>query len=432
MAGWLRWPAQRRRPLDGRAEGRDTAITRRSLPAPADELEHRLLTHKPPGLADLGLPPELVRPDYTRSIANLPATVAALLGASLPGALPALPEAWWDPLAPGVERVVLLILDAVGWLHFCQHLAQEGGSVFQRLAGQGCLLPINSIFPGTTTVALTSLWTGHAAAGHGLVGHDLFFPSLGMMVDTLGFTPAGEPRDERLIAGGLEPEALVPVPGLAQLLAGQEISTQVLIHRSFAGSGLSRLQFRGVNRVDGFVSTADLCVALRDRLSVRRDERRLLAAYWANMDTIGHLRGPVSAPWQAELRNLAFSLERDFWQELPQAGRRGTLLVITADHGQIPAGPEGVVCLDAHPELGQALLMPPAGGPRAAYLRARPSALPALRDYVTSLMADRFTVLDSQAALAAGLLGHVTPASEAALRLDDLMLIGRDSNALDW
>ena len=283
--------------MDGRAEGRAQAITRKSLPPPADELEHRLLTHRSPGLAGLGLPPDLVLPDYARSIANLPATVAAMLGANLPGALTALPGAWWEPLAPGVKRVVLLILDAVGWLHFRQYLSQEGGSVFHRLAGQGHLLPISSIFPGTTTVALTSLWTGHSAAGHGLVGHDLFFPSLGMMVDTLGFTPAGEPRDERLIEGGLVPETLVPVQGLAQLLAGQGISTQVLIHRSFAESGLSRLQFRGASRVDGFASTADLCVALRDRLSEQRDERRLLVVYWANMDTIGHLRGPDSAAW---------------------------------------------------------------------------------------------------------------------------------------
>jgi hypothetical protein len=381
----------------------------------------------------LGLPPEFVLPDYGRSIANLPATLAALLGANLPGALPALPAAWWEPLAPGAKRVVLLVLDAVGWLRFRQYLAEEGGSVFRRLVGQGCLLPISSIFPGTTTVALTSLWTGHSAAGHGLVGHDLFFPSLGMMVDTLGFAPAGGPRDERLIIeGGLVPETLVPVPGLAQLLAEQGISTQVLIHRSFAGSGLSRLQFRGVTQVDGFVSSADMCVALRDQLSTPREGRQLLVAYWANMDTIGHLRGPESAASQAELRNLAFSVEREILQALPPAGRSGTLLVITADHGQIPVGPESVVRLDDHPELVRMLFMPPAGGPRAAYLHARQGALPDLHDYVVEHLANRFLVMDSQSALAGGLLGPEPPVAEARLRVADLILVGLGSNALDW
>lgn len=409
-----------------------TTIALNSHPASPDDLERHLLTHRSASLAGLGLPPDLVLPDYARSIANLPATLAAVLGADLPGALPALPKEWWESLAHDAKRVVLLILDAIGWLHLRHFLSREKGCIFQQLAEQGRLLPIGSIFPCTTTVALTSLWTGHSAAGHGMVGHDLFFPSLGMMVDTLGFMPAGEPRDERLVGNGIEPEELVPVPGMAELLAGQSIPTQVLIHRSFVGSGLSRLQFRGVNQVDGFVSTADLCVALRDRLAARPQGPELLVAYWAHMDTVGHLRGPESDHWRAELRNLAFSLERELLQELSPTSRSGTLLVVTADHGQIAASAEGVVCLERHPELAQALLIPPAGGPRAAYLQARPGVLPMMRDYMDRCLADRFAVVDSQAALAGGLWGPEPPSDEAALRVADVTLIGLGDAALDW
>ena len=42
------------------------------------------------------------------SIANLPATIAALLSTNLPGALPALPEEIWSEWLPGLRRVGLV------------------------------------------------------------------------------------------------------------------------------------------------------------------------------------------------------------------------------------------------------------------------------------------------------------------------------------
>jgi len=60
-------------------------------------------------------PEEYLLPDYDGgSIANVPATVAALLGVPFEG-LPPLRPQLWQPMAHGVKRVVLLIFDAWGW-----------------------------------------------------------------------------------------------------------------------------------------------------------------------------------------------------------------------------------------------------------------------------------------------------------------------------
>src|SRR5688500_6133824 len=97
------------------------------------------------------LPDEFIRPAYNgRSIANVPATVAALLGAPF-GGLPALEDSLWRPLSGDVQRVVVLLVDAFGWNLFQQEESRLAGLV-QRAAVRGSL---TSIFPSTTVAALS-------------------------------------------------------------------------------------------------------------------------------------------------------------------------------------------------------------------------------------------------------------------------------------
>jgi len=400
-----------------------------SLSAP--DPEQYLRGHRALPLCNLDLPAEFVLPDYSLSIANLPATMAGLLGAELPGAAPPLPCALWRDLSVGVQRVVCLILDAVGWLRFSRMLQDEQDLAFSRLSQSGRLVPITSVFPGTTTSALTSLWTGFAPAQHGLVGHNLYLPGFGQIVDTLGFSPAGQPRRGQMIERGLVPEELPCVPGLAETLRAQGVVTRTLIHHCMVESALSRLCFRGVTEVLGFATAADMCVCAADMLTAHADERLLLIAYWSEVDAISHTRGPDSRSWRAELRNVAFSLQREFLQCLPPAVRSGTLLLITADHGQTAGSADSSVQLPDHPRLQECLLMPPTGGPRSSYLYVRPRRLHEARGYLREELSRQFAVVDSAAALDAGLWGPGQPAAVSLERVGDLTVLGRASYMLD-
>jgi len=404
------------------------------LPSPlpsAAELERYLLRQRPPVLAELGLPAEFVLPHYRLSIANLPATLSQLLGGNLPDASPPLPDALWTDLAIGVRRVVWVILDAVGWLPFCGLLAEDDSLSFARLAQAGRLFPITSVFPSTTTSALATLWTGHAPAQHGLVGHEMYLREFGLIVDTLGFSSAGEPRQGQMIEQGLIPEEFLPVPGLAEILAGQGIITRALINLSLTESGLSRLCFRGAAEVAGFVTSADMWVRLRQMLAAHLDERLLLVGYWGEVDNISHYQGPDSESWRAELHNLAFSLEREFRRGLSSREREGTLLAITSDHGQVAVQPGSSIKLADHPGLQDCLLLPPTGGPRSAYLFARQGQVEGARRYLQENLSHQFAVVSSAAALEAGLLGTGPPAAESPYRLGDLTVLARGDYLLD-
>ena len=393
------------------------------------ETERVLRAHRPDGVAEF-LPEEFILPHYGGySIANVPATVARLLGVELKDAVPPLAEELWAGMAAGVQRVVLVVLDAVGYLHFRQALADDAPAL-ARLAQAGRLAPITSIFPSTTVTALTTLWTGRAPLGHGFVGTRLLLPEEGMLANMLRLAPATHGKSGALVDWGWEPEEFVTVPSLGHQLTAGGVRTVAHTHLSFIGGGLTHIFLRGMETLRGHVGYSDMWINLRQTLAERQGERLFASAYWGGVDSTSHVYGPGSEPWRAALRHLARSMEEDFLAPLPAAAREGTLLILTADHGQTSTPPERVVFLGDHPALRQMLLLPPAGEPRAAYLYVRTGQAEAVRDYVAEHLADRFVLVETERALAAGLFGAGEPTPEIRARLGDMLLLAHDDSRL--
>jgi len=393
------------------------------------QIEHTLRAHRLPGLEG-HLPEHFILPYYGGySIANISATVAALLGAELAGAAPPLPTRLWADLATDVRCVVLILLDAVGYLHLQRILAQED-SLFRRLAGAGRLVPLTSVFPSTTVAALTTLWTGRTPLGHGFLGTKLLLSDQGVLANMLRLAPAAHNQPEELLGWGWEPERFVTVPSLAQQLAAAGVQTVAHTYLPYIGDGLTRIFLRGMASVQGHVGFSDLWINLRRTLLQRQGATLFVSAYWGSTDSIAHLYGPDEEPFRAELRHLARALEEDFLAPLPAEARQGTLLIITADHGHTATPPERAVRLSDHPGLQQTLLLPPAGEPRAAYLYVRPGQAEPLRAYVAEHLSDRFLLLEMERALAAGLFGPEEPTPQLRARLGDFLLLARNDSRI--
>jgi len=403
------------------------------IPNPDLRTQNEATTHantRPiPGLAEY-LPEEFILPHYSGySIANLAATIAGLLGVELNSGAPPLPAHLWADLATGVRSVVLVILDAVGYLHLRRMLSEED-SAFRRLAQAGRIAPLTSVFPSTTVAALTTLWTGQTPLGHGFLGTKLLLSDRGVLANMLHLSPAAHRQPEELLNWDWEPEEFVTVPSLAQQLTASDVQAVAHTHLPFIGGGLTRIFLRGMTSVQGHVGFSDMWINLRRTLIERRGKPLFASAYWGNTDTIAHLYGPDGERYQAELRHLARSLEEDFLAPLPTAAREGALLIITADHGQTATPPERAVRLSDHPVLQQTLLLPPAGEPRAAYLYVRPGQAETLRAYVAKRLPDRFLLVEMEQALAAGLFGPEKPTPELRARLGDFLLLARNDSRL--
>jgi len=377
----------------------------------------------------LNLPPEFITPNYGgRSIVNVPATIIRALGGFFH--TPPLDSEITKGFTKGVQRVVAVIVDALGYQRLLDALDANPQNGFNKLLQRGAnLVPLTSVFPSTTVAALTSLWSGYTPAEHGFIGFELFLREQSVRANMIKFSPVAtqELGAQQLVEAGLKPENFVPIPALPQTLEYFGIPVYNFIEAPYADSALSHVQIRGVKETFGFVTSSDLWVVLRQQIEQHRAERALFVAYWSALDDIGHRYGPSHDATIAELNNLGYSFEYEFLRKLSPAARDGTLFLLTADHGQLDTPPERAIFWRAHAALREHLVMNFVGEARAAYLYCRNGEVDAARAYIEAQLGEQFFVLDSREALEAGLFGRGTPAPELKHRVGDLIALAREN-----
>ena len=395
----------------------------------ADSIETKIRAENKTRFGALNLPDEFIAPNYSgRSIVNLSASITKILGGKIN--TPSLDADILGQFPNGVRRIVYIIADAVGYGRMLNALDANPRNGFHALLKTGGrLVPITSVFPSTTTAALSAIWSGSTPAEHGFVGFQLFLREYGARANMIAFNPVATEKfgAQQLVDAGLVPEKFLAVPSLPQTLARVDVPVYNLIEQPYVKSALSRVQIRGTKQTYGFVTSSDMWVTLRYAMEQHLDERALFVAYWSAVDGISHSYGPSSETVVAEIDNLAFSFEREFLSQLSREARHGTLFLLSADHGQLDTPASQAVYLRKHPKLRNRLIMDYAGEPRAAYLYCRNGEIDAVRDYVNTRLADQFIVLDSTAALNAGLLGTGKVAAEVKYRIGDLILLPREN-----
>jgi hypothetical protein len=384
-----------------------------------------------PGLQERIPDGAFVLPHYDGlGIANLPATIAALFGAELPGCCPPLQEDLWSGWRDGLKRIVLVVVDALGYLQLCAAMAESDGLVFARLAQAGRLVPITSTFPSTTNTVLTTLWTGYSPATHGVLAFSLYLRELGVAASALFFWPVHHRERDSLEDWGLDAETFVPVPSLAQQLSAHGVTTRTFTSKAYVHSLLSRIHRRGVRRSVGFVCGGDMWLGLQRAIAQHKQEKLLLAAYWDTLDGITHEYGPDDEAWSIELRSLSWMMQTAFLDRLSPSERDGTLLLITADHGGIQTPSRAAIQLDHHPALRDALSLSPMGESRAPFLHARGDTLHRVQSYMEERLNKSFVTLTRAQVLDSGLLGPGTLYEETPHRLGDLVSLALGQSSL--
>ncbi len=380
----------------------------------------------------------LIAPDYTNNtIANIPATIAALFGAALFGAapsgdpgpgLPPLRPSLWQPLLDSgeVSRVVLVLVDGMGQ-NLIQHLATDTAWLANEahVADQ-----ITSLFPSTTVNALSSLWTGAGPAQHGLVGLEMFIPELGVIGQMLSLSPSFTRWPDALVEAGLDPHTFLRVSGFAEALASIGVPTYAVKHYSLVDSALSKMHSRGVKKSVGIVTAADLMWQVKDLLESQPGQKMFISAYWPAVDTLSHRSGFEHPAVAAELCAFLQLLKSGLMEGISPQARRGTVILVTADHGQTITPLEQRIFLEDHPELHSHLFMRPAGEPRSAYLYARTGRKQPIINYFADRLNHAAVALDAQEALQSGLFGPPPHADETSLRIGDVVVTMRDGYSL--
>jgi hypothetical protein len=308
-------------------------------------------------------------------------------------------------------RIVVLLVDGLGWPRLIRNRA--AAPFLTSLDGRS----LTAGFPTTTVTSLTSLGTGLPPGTHGLTGYTSYLPDVETTINWLTWRPAA--GGESMI-NVVVPEVVQPEPTVFERAQAAGVAVTVATAASFGGSGLTRAVLRG-GRFDGTVSGGDLIS--RVAAASREGNRSLVYGYVSEMDLVGHVRGPDSESWLAQLTML----DR-FVEQLADALPADASLLLTADHGMVTIPDQDKVDFDDSAALQDGVLAL-AGEPRARYVHARDGAHADVLACWREQLSDRMWVLSRGEAIAAGLFGP-TVSPNAGARIGDVVAISHTTTAV--
>lgn len=329
------------------------------------------------------LPAPLVAPDYGADSLDrvLPAALGAL-GLVAAGSVAARERFG----LPAADRVCVVLVDGLG-LELLRERAGHAPFLRRRLPDARTL---TSGFPSTTATSLGSFGTGRPPGRTGLLGYTVRNPATGGLANLVSWT-------------GLDPApAWQREPALLATAADAGVAVTSVGPARFAGSGLTIAALDGGEYVPA--ESLDDRVAAAARATRAADGPALVYLYWGDVDKAGHHHGWRSPEWGDALSELDAGLDR-----LARTLPAGSLLLVTADHGQVDVDHDRLVDVAATPELAADVALV-AGEPRASHVHLTDEAradAERVRDRWQRVLGDAALVRTGAEAVAAGWFGEV-------------------------
>ncbi len=384
-------------------------------------------------LAGLNLGQEAIHPHYHGgSILNLATAICRLFGVPDLAADP-LMDSILDPIQGqgDIRRVVLVLVDALSFHRFRRWMTNGTAPIWAELIGEGLLAPLTSVVPSTTSTCLPSIWSGLSPAAHGLVGYELWLKEYGVVANMIRHAPFHlEVEDSSLSSAGFEPGSYLAGSTLGTHLAAHGVRSWAFQPYAIVDSGLSRMLMKDTN-LQPFFGQADMWISLRELLEGSRPDRFFAWAYWGQLDFNSHNYGPDHERCAAEFSSFSRDFSSLFLDQLSVEARRGTILMLAADHGQINTQKDPHYDLNNHPNLTRRLHMLPTGENRLVYFFIRPGQTAAVTEYLSKRFMNRFVTLEPGYAVEAGLFGPGPAHPRLPDRMGDLMALA-DGDAYLW
>jgi hypothetical protein len=308
--------------------------------------------------------------------------------------------------------IVLFLVDGFGFGDLVRWASDGGAGVGWAERAH----PITTVFPSTTTAALASLSTGTPPGRHGLVGYRQYLPRFGLVADMLKMTAAGLPGNDLLVGPAWKPSDVSGAPSLFR----RGLRGTALTRDRFQPTGFTRLLYDGASFV-GYATASDFAQELVQLLERPRPPP-VIYAYWDELDTLHHLKGPTPALAGLELDHLHALLGFVARRLSPRRRDRATLLV-TGDHGQVPATREGRIGLERLPGLHGLLSRPLTGDRRAGFLAIRPGQQGKVERILRRACPPGSRLVPMEIARRSGLFGPPPFHPELEARTGDLLVL---------
>ena len=303
------------------------------------------------------------------------------------------------------QNVVLMVIDGLGY-----DSVQELGK--KSYLGKQHLGKITTVFPSTTTAAITTFFTGVSPQEHGMTAWYMYMKEFNTVVAILPFC-AKDKNQLRMSKAGLA------VP--ASIFTKIKVESHIVLKKSFNNSPYNSLFqdkaiFWGYNNLRSFGSAVRKAVLSSTR-------KKYIYAYWPGFDDFSHFYGKEDQKTRKHLQEIDVVIER-ICEKLQGTN---TLLLITADHGQITTTAKKTIIIEKHPLLKECMSKPLCGEPRAAFFYIKPQKQQQFERYIKHKLG-RYCILYRSAELAEkGYFGRGKPHLNFKDRIGDYILIPKEN-----
>ena len=353
-----------------------------------------------------------VLPDYQGgSLLNLTSSLVAARGGTAPH--PLLRDLDSERIGR-CRNIVLLLLDGLGH----EFLRNHGADSILASHARGHM---TSVFPSTTTTAITTLLTGLSPREHALTGWFSYWKSLD---DVIAVLPFQRRRGRKSLSQDIaDPAAFYDHPTLFDRL---ETESHIVIPANLAYSPYNA-SHSGTATIHPFAGYPELFKHLARLL--REPEQKYIYAYWPGIDHLAHEHGTSSA----KVKSHFHAVDRACADLIAAAKGSDTTLIVTGDHGLIDVSPQNHTDLGRLPELQKHLAQPLCGERRVAYCHLREAGSDAFVSAAGDILGERFLPRSSRELVEEGWFGPGVSHPELLSRIGDVTLLAQDDASIkDW
>jgi predicted AlkP superfamily pyrophosphatase or phosphodiesterase len=328
------------------------------------------------------------------------------------------------------------LVDAFGWRFFERYA--EKYDFLKIVLRDGIVSKLTSQFPSTTAAHVTCIHTGLDVAQSGVYEWNYYEPLVDEVISPLLYSYAGDKTRDTLKASSLPAAAFYPTSTFYQSLQARGIASFVFQSNVFTPSTYSNIVFRGA-QVMPFRTVPEALSTFSELVLSEKGTSGYYYLYFDQIDYVGHHHGPSSPQFEKEVDTFLRAMDQLLYRKIVGKSR-DTLLMMTADHGQIEVDPTKTYFLNLHDasidrylrtnQKGKALVA--AGSARDMFLYVKDECIDEFLAVLQKQLAGRAEVYRTQELMAQGFFGPRTPSTAFLGRLGNIVILPYAYETVWW
>lgn len=305
------------------------------------------------------------------------------------------------------KNVVLLLIDGMG-ADVVAKLKKENKPSF---LGKNYARDLTSVFTATTAAAITTSFTGMAPGEHGLVAWYLYLKEFKDVVALLPYYNREHKEVDRSIKFAYPPPVFGKIKAESHTIIKKDFY-QTHYNEHFCQKPVKW----GIRNFNGLITKVEKAVKYSSN-------KKYIYAYWGEYDHFCHHYGKESSKSWKHLRELDAKLGT----LIKKLKGTDTLLLITADHGQISTSKKRTIILDKYAHFMECQELPTGGEPRALFCYVLPQKKQQFEQFVKHHLQKYCTLHTAQELVEGGYFGLFKPHPRLLERIGDYVLILKDN-----